>query len=646
MSADVIAKVLETPSPANLQLLQPYCFHGAFESRMQMYDNGVVSCLAKLVQRRGEIDPRWISQIWYWLHLFVLIDDLDDPRERLGSHTPSQICFQLGMFASCPEELTQNFDNCEACLGFVSWCSQDESLIPPLLEVGVHTQAILHIKRGVLVDNCLALLRSLSTPNTGQVRAMIRKEGGLDCVLPYLRDLKETGEVGEGKEDEAEAAARVRRGFRAASLVARLAGNDETGIGPQVLKGNPLVVRTLGDILNQVILAGAKGSVFGMGIAPQLITMDILVIAASDANKPLLLAVIPVLFQALAARGQGNLKLVNDIVNILLQLSFDAGCHAAMKQMGQREFALLDSLVPVSDRELRRSYENLAQSLFPDQRTPLVSAAVGAAGSGGGGGIRSLFSSVLASGKRGSGSSPFSSLKPFLPPTSSSSSLRRQSQDEQDVAANNNKHVMLSYNWKSKALVLQVDKFLKRRGIPTWMDEFDMGENLNDSMSHAVENASFVLAFITQHYKESGNCRKECEYADTIRVPIIYILAESKFKPTGWLALMMGKSLYISCTSVAQVSERIEEIVQRVKPPSNRSDSVVSLPPVTIANVAPAPIAVKSIEFTSPSHQREEEILATTKLILQQLAGLQLQVQCLQDEVASLKQQLSLQSSE
>jgi len=41
-----------------------------------------------------------------------------------------------------------------------------------------------------------------------------------------------------------------------------------------------------------------------------------------------------------------------------------------------------------------------------------------------------------------------------------------------------------------------------------------MGENLNDSMADAIDNAFCVFVFITSAYKESGNCRKECEYAD------------------------------------------------------------------------------------------------------------------------------------
>ena len=39
-----------------------------------------------------------------------------------------------------------------------------------------------------------------------------------------------------------------------------------------------------------------------------------------------------------------------------------------------------------------------------------------------------------------------------------------------------------------------------------------MGQNLNDSMANAIEDAYVLFAFLTSKYKESANCRKECEF--------------------------------------------------------------------------------------------------------------------------------------
>lgn len=78
-----------------------------------------------------------------------------------------------------------------------------------------------------------------------------------------------------------------------------------------------------------------------------------------------------------------------------------------------------------------------------------------------------------------------------------------------------------------KPLVLHIDQQLKARGIKTWIDEYDMGKLSTFQSTMAVEGASHVLVFLTQKYKESGNCRRECEYADTAEIPIIVYYGRS-----------------------------------------------------------------------------------------------------------------------
>ena len=73
---------------------------------------------------------------------------------------------------------------------------------------------------------------------------------------------------------------------------------------------------------------------------------------------------------------------------------------------------------------------------------------------------------------------------------------------------------MLSYNWAIQPLVVHVDELLRQIGVKVWIDIRDMGPNLNDSMAEAIENALCIFVFMTNAYKESPNCRKECEYAD------------------------------------------------------------------------------------------------------------------------------------
>lgn len=46
------------------------------------------------------------------------------------------------------------------------------------------------------------------------------------------------------------------------------------------------------------------------------------------------------------------------------------------------------------------------------------------------------------------------------------------------MASDKGKHVMLSYNHKSKDIVSQVKEQLENNGIPVWFDERDMEDNL------------------------------------------------------------------------------------------------------------------------------------------------------------------------
>jgi len=85
---------------------------------------------------------------------------------------------------------------------------------------------------------------------------------------------------------------------------------------------------------------------------------------------------------------------------------------------------------------------------------------------------------------------------------------------------------MISYQWDSQQLAKQVYFFLTKCGQHVWMDiEGGIINDINKSMAYAVENASIIIPVMTQMYQESHNCKKELNYADDRRVPIIPIKA-------------------------------------------------------------------------------------------------------------------------
>jgi len=59
------------------------------------------------------------------------------------------------------------------------------------------------------------------------------------------------------------------------------------------------------------------------------------------------------------------------------------------------------------------------------------------------------------------------------------------------------------------------------------------------------------IFFMTSGYKESPNCRAECEYARQQGKLMIPIVAQEGYKPDGWLGLVLGSKLWIDFTDSA-----------------------------------------------------------------------------------------------
>ena len=73
-------------------------------------------------------------------------------------------------------------------------------------------------------------------------------------------------------------------------------------------------------------------------------------------------------------------------------------------------------------------------------------------------------------------------------------------------------HVMISYQWDSQEVLVEVKNRLQASGYRVWMDLEQMGGSTLEAMAKAVENASVVLVCVSRRYKESQNCRSEATY--------------------------------------------------------------------------------------------------------------------------------------
>ena len=61
-----------------------------------------------------------------------------------------------------------------------------------------------------------------------------------------------------------------------------------------------------------------------------------------------------------------------------------------------------------------------------------------------------------------------------------------------------------------------------------------------DAMGDAVDTAEVMLFCVSLEYKESANCRLECQYGHQQGVAMVPLLMEKGYRPTGWLGLLLG----------------------------------------------------------------------------------------------------------
>ena len=119
---------------------------------------------------------------------------------------------------------------------------------------------------------------------------------------------------------------------------------------------------------------------------------------------------------------------------------------------------------------------------------------------------------------------------------------RKRAEETREVSGN---HVMISYQWDSQEVLVEVKNKPQASGYRVWMDLEQMGGSTLEAMAKAVENASVILVCVSQRYKESPNCRSEAEYAYQLRKDIIPLMMERNYRPDGWLGLIVGTKLRI-----------------------------------------------------------------------------------------------------
>ena len=222
------------------------------DSRLRLFDDGIIDLALDIVRKNSPNHSRAIREVWQMFTEILVIHNVDDEQE----YVPIAKFVDKGgipLMAAEFESRRVKTGDTQMLLTF-AWCATNDYATPHILQAEViHKYAISVIKQGIThgdFDTAMSFIRTASACSS--TRTKLRADGALDAVLPYIDDLKSTLDLA------------LRRGFRAASIVARLAGNDEQGIGPQILRGNPVLITKTVEFLNRVLDAGPQGTVINM----------------------------------------------------------------------------------------------------------------------------------------------------------------------------------------------------------------------------------------------------------------------------------------------------------------------------------------------------------------------------------------------
>ncbi|KAI8849630.1 hypothetical protein BC829DRAFT_181199 [Chytridium lagenaria] len=108
--------------------------------------------------------------------------------------------------------------------------------------------------------------------------------------------------------------------------------------------------------------------------------------------------------------------------------------------------------------------------------------------------------------------------------------------------------VMISYQWDHQATAIAVKQSLESAGLTVWMDVERMNGNINDAMCEAVMGSTVVIPCLSVLYEKSHNCKKELNFADEERKPLVPIRLDKG--PLKWSRLITAGSCYIDLSNI------------------------------------------------------------------------------------------------
>lgn len=94
--------------------------------------------------------------------------------------------------------------------------------------------------------------------------------------------------------------------------------------------------------------------------------------------------------------------------------------------------------------------------------------------------------------------------------------------------------IFVSYSHKDMTEVFEIIRGLQKRGYRIWFDEgIDPGTEWDEYIASHINESHYLIAFLSENYFASSNCRDELAYARDMDKPLLLIYIRDEKMPQG-----------------------------------------------------------------------------------------------------------------
>jgi hypothetical protein len=402
-------------------------------------------------------------------------------------------------------------------------------------------------------------------------------------------------------------------GFIGARLLIRVFGKDDSA---KVIQQHPIILQFYPKLVEKVLEVGAAKNylLYNTYWSIPSLALDFSLLSLSDTQKSALVLFVPLMIEMMINHHHNNHDLIRYGTIFLSQVSFDESCLAVLRTEQERIKTIQGIVLSdkTQDKETLSLLSVVMNAVFPP--APVGDSAA-----------TTTTTTTTATKRR---TSAFQRAVNLVVGASSSSSSTTTPTNPTSPTNNGTIQAMISYHQKSTGEHAQIlAQTLKKRNLRVWIDYESMKGDIQEAMAQAVQSSDVILVLVSLGYKESANCRLECQYAMKQNKPLLFLVCEESYKsPTGWLGLIMGQNMWVGVFSPQMVESKSDEIVKRLDDvlKGDGGDVTTTTTTTTAASVV-----------ASPTHGKTVSELITT--LTQEIETLKSKVGKLEMEVTQLK---------